>query len=148
MRSNVRPISYAKQQTLGVNVPSSITVVGTGAVGAWFALFAAIAGTRNFLLFDPAVVKNTDLALVPWDARCIGRPKTHATRDLIRRIRPGVSIKTFGTFVLGVHDKLLTGVVFNGADGNIARHLPDIDRERELQYITCCVQWALVCDLR
>ena len=131
-------VDYSLQEPINeLKIPSTLTVVGTGGSGSWVALFAALAGVKKLILFDPGNVDGKDVAREPFTVKQIGMSKVTALRDLILERRPEVEIKTFERgFDLEKDDELVEGIVFQGASNQkVAQGLETLAKKKNLQFI-------------
>lgn len=79
---------YTRQETLGLSLPASLTIVGCGGIGSWAAIFAAMSGIPQLVLFDPDVLEESNRNRLPLCQGSVGRPKVEVVADFIRPIRP------------------------------------------------------------
>jgi hypothetical protein len=132
-------IDYSLQGLIKeIKVPDSITVVGTGGVGAWFALYAAMCGVPRLTVLDASNVDAKDVARTPFAPKQIGQSKAQAIRELIMQVRPEARVEAQKLFFeIGKHDSILHGLVFDGAsDQKLADGLPDLAKRKGLRYIS------------
>lgn len=120
----------------GLRVPSTLTIVGTGRLGSWAALFAAISGVQRLILLDPATVDAKDVATTPFKLSQIGKPKVEAAREIVLDARPDASVVIHQQLFVAEKDaQLLEGAVINGAsDQNLRRLLPTLAQKKGLHY--------------
>ena len=83
---------YSRQQELLLSIPSNIAVVGCGGVGSWVAIFAAMSGVPNILLYDPDIMEESNRNRLPFCQGSLNRPKVDVVADYIRGIRPEVTV--------------------------------------------------------
>ena len=107
-----------QNQISGLRVPPAVSVVGTGGVGAWIALFASIAGVRRLILFDPGVVDGKDLSRSPFKQQHLGMPKVTALQSLILELRPDAKVETYARGYEPEDESRLEGAVFHSASNN------------------------------
>ena len=62
---------YKRQQKLDLNVKQSVTIVGCGGIGAWVAIFAAMSGIEDIILFDPDILESHNLNRLPFPEKWI-----------------------------------------------------------------------------
>lgn len=86
---------YSRQETLELNVPREIAIIGAGGVGAWVAIMMAMSGTEVIHLFDSDILEVHNLNRVPVSPNMVMMPKTMALQDMIRRLRPDVRVFTY-----------------------------------------------------
>jgi integrative and conjugative element protein (TIGR02256 family) len=77
-----------------------VSLWGCGALGGYVAEFLARAGVRRLILRDKGLVGPGLIARQPFDDQDIGRPKVHALRDHLRRIRPGLEVEVHARDIL------------------------------------------------
>jgi len=91
---------YNRQQSLELSVPKSVAIVGCGGVGSWVAWFLALAGVEELWLYDHDTVSTSNLNRTPYTLEDVGRPKSEALKDHIRRYRPDCHVyASAGKFV-------------------------------------------------
>jgi hypothetical protein len=130
-------IDYSLQKEIqGLNIPSTLTVVGIGRLGSWAALFAAVSGVDRLVLFDPSTVDAKDVATTPFKPSQVEMDKVEAIREIILASRPNAKVVTHKQlFVVDKDAQLLEGAVINGAsDQELRRRLPDVARNKGLRY--------------
>ncbi len=86
---------YDRQKKLNLNVNQSITIAGCGGVGAWVAIYAAMSGIENIIIFDNDVWAVHNLNRVPFPEKYLGRNKAMSTQRYVQTLRPDASIKAF-----------------------------------------------------
>jgi molybdopterin/thiamine biosynthesis adenylyltransferase len=121
-----------------LQIPVSATIVGTGGTGAWVALFAALAGCSNLVLFDRSSVRATDIARLPIEPNELGKSKVEAVKNTILRYRPDCQVNVYKRkFIIGEDESLITGVLFNCADDmQAARYLAEYSSIHDIRYVT------------
>lgn len=131
-------LNYECQAAIqGLNVPETVTVIGTGAYGAWVAYYAALAGVNRIVLMNPGnknnggkdAIHDREVVVGPYDYAMIGQAKTEALREIIRRVRPEATVITYvqkydpatdadkleGTVFAGVSSESVYAGIFSGA---------------------------------
>ena len=78
---------YERQDTLDLNPPTTVTVVGLGGVGIWVALNLALSGVKELFLVDFDNLEEHNLNRTPYKSSQIGSPKVIAAQDLINERR-------------------------------------------------------------
>jgi tRNA A37 threonylcarbamoyladenosine dehydratase len=86
---------YDRQETLDLKVDQTLTIVGCGGIGAWLAIFAAMSGIRELILFDPDTLDNTNLNRLPFPLKWLGSNKAECTKTYIKSIRPDSYVKSY-----------------------------------------------------
>ena len=86
---------YNRQESLDLNIPKSVCVVGVGGVGSWVALDLTLAGVPRLFLIDPDRIEDTNLNRTPFTYSQIGKSKVKALTELIFERRPLSSIFFF-----------------------------------------------------
>jgi molybdopterin/thiamine biosynthesis adenylyltransferase len=99
---------YARQEPLGIIRDQTVLVVGCGGVGAWVGYFLGLAGVQRLHLFDSDTISDTNLNRLPFTPEHIGRYKSEALAELIRKARPDVDVKAYGNFDPEYHAPILT----------------------------------------
>ena len=120
-------LNYECQEAIsGLNVPETVTVVGTGAYGAWVAYFAALSGVNRIVLINPGNEENDgkdgihdrEVVVGPYDYNHLGGDKTTALKELIARMRPSAEVVNYIQKFNPEEDAdKLEGVVFAGVSG-------------------------------
>lgn len=90
---------YQRQQSIGLQIPSAITIAGLGGVGYMVAISLAATGVPNLYLFDDDILEESNRARIFACQSSIGRPKVEVVKDFIAGIRPDC-------IVVAVQDKL------------------------------------------
>lgn len=90
---------YDRQRSIGLNLPSSLTIAGLGGIGSWAAIDAAMSGVENLYLFDPDVLEESNRNRLPFCQSSINRPKVEVVAEYIRAIRPEA-------IIVAIQDKL------------------------------------------
>ncbi len=91
-------MNYTRQSSLALNVPPTVIVVGCGGVGSWCAKFLALAGVENLWLFDPDTVSDHNLNRLPLTPDTVGKYKSEALAEELRRYRPDGKFLAYRTF--------------------------------------------------
>lgn len=129
-------IDYSLQKDItNLNIPKTITVVGTGGYGSWVAFYAALAGVKNMILIDAGKVDGKDLARGPFHQNSVGMSKSDSIKQAILDLRSDVEIKTYEKWFTTDDVKMLQGHVFNGAsDQTLQEQLPLLCKENGHNY--------------
>lgn len=88
-----REVLYDRQKTLQLEVPEKVVVVGAGGVGTWVALFSAMSGVEEIVIYDDDIVEPTNLNRLPFKSSMVGLPKVEAVEALIFGVRPNCKVK-------------------------------------------------------
>ena len=99
-----------RQESLGLEVPESVAVVGCGGVGSWLAYFLALAGVPELWLFDMDTISIHNLNRIPLPAESVGKKKSEAVAEMIRAVRPKCNVLAMGAF----NDKIADGLSLSG----------------------------------
>lgn len=83
---------YDRQETLEIDSSMSITIVGCGGIGYWFAKFAAMSGIREIHLFDADVIEEHNLNRLDIPIKAIGKNKAEITKFVIETLRGDCSV--------------------------------------------------------
>ena len=83
---------YIRQNTLHLNIPNDVTVVGLGGIGAWVAIGMAMSGVSNLFLFDPDNMEESNRNRLPFCQGSINVPKVEVVANFCRAIRPDANI--------------------------------------------------------
>lgn len=95
-------------------VKGRIHIIGCGSVGSTLAENLTRLGVKDFVLYDFDKVEAHNLANQMFFASDVGKLKTEATADLIKKINPEASVKTFDAGYTG--KEKLDGYVFLAVD--------------------------------
>jgi len=83
-----------RQNSLKLNIPDSVCVVGCGGIGNWVALYLTLMGVRSLCLFDGDKVEIHNLNRTIFSKADIGEYKTDALKKILNAMR-SVSILSF-----------------------------------------------------
>lgn len=86
---------YQRQAELKLSIPESATVLGTGGVGWWSALFLAMSGVTELKIIDYDTVDASNLNRLPVPQRWVGKLKIHTLRLILRLLRPECSVYAY-----------------------------------------------------
>jgi len=113
---------YLRQQDLELKVPKRIAVVGCGGIGSWVAIYSAMVGVKEMLLFDDDVLEVHNLNRLPFSLEDVGKPKVRVVRDFILKLRPECTVFAYETKLTEFSKSLLYGcdVVFDCTDNTRA----------------------------
>ena len=101
---------------LSVMKTSRILAVGAGGAAGWLEELAR-AGLGQFVLIDPDVVTETNLATQQVYRCDIGRPKVDCIAERIRDINPTANVIAFQKSLDDFSDEEIRGMVLNPIDG-------------------------------
>jgi hypothetical protein len=87
--------TYNRQQSLGINTPANVSIIGVGGVGCWAALYFALIGTKQIQLIDNDKVDVTNLNRTMFKTSQVGQFKTIAMKELILERRPNCNVMSF-----------------------------------------------------
>jgi hypothetical protein len=87
-----------RQESLGLEIPENVIVVGCGGVGSWTAYFLALAGVPNIWLFDGDIISHHNLNRIPVSQEWVDQSKTMAIGNLIKQVRPDCMVYSMGRF--------------------------------------------------
>lgn len=80
---------YDRQQKLNLTQVKSAIVVGCGGTGSWTALFLAMSGCENLVLFDSDQLEPSNFNRLPLPEEAyVGKNKALAIKELIENVRP------------------------------------------------------------
>jgi len=82
---------------MGINKDISICIVGCGGVGFNAGLQFAMAGVKNFILFDQDIIEEHNLNRLPVPYACIGMNKAKVLKEMILQMRPSADVTIFKT---------------------------------------------------
>jgi hypothetical protein len=74
---------YSRQDTLNLNPPDNVCIIGVGGVGSWVGMFLPMVGTRSITLVDDDEIEMHNLNRTPFKKKHIGMAKVAAMLDLI-----------------------------------------------------------------
>lgn len=86
---------YTRQSSLGINAPSTVSVIGVGGVGCWSALTFALIGVKNIILIDHDKIDVSNLNRTMFKTSQVGQYKTVAMKELIMERRPHCNIMSY-----------------------------------------------------
>lgn len=86
---------YNRQQSLGITIPPSVSVIGVGGVGCWVALYFSLIGVNNIILVDNDKIDVTNLNRTMFKTSNVGQYKTVAMKDLILERRPHCTVISY-----------------------------------------------------
>lgn len=89
---------FARQESIPLELPAAVTLVGVGGVGSWIAYFLALAGVPKLYLFDSDEISATNLNRTPFTPADIGKRKVDAMAALIKACRPRCEVVTYPNF--------------------------------------------------
>jgi hypothetical protein len=115
-----------RQESLDLQLPKSVGVVGCGGVGHWIALFLALAGVQELVLFDYDTLSESNLNRVLHTRGQLGQPKTEMLRELIQFYRPDCRVLCFGKFTTEV----ATGIKLDRRINHIVAATDSVDSRR------------------
>ena len=93
---------YDRQESLYLNIPRDVTVIGLGGIGSWVAIDCAMSGVKNLYLFDPDTLEESNRNRLPFCQSSINRPKVDVVRDYILGIRPDALVVSIGEKLEGI----------------------------------------------
>lgn len=79
---------FERQQSLKLEIPESVWVVGAGGVGYWTAYTLAMGGVPRIYIFDHDTLGESNLNRVPHPRAAVGRNKASALESKIQEVRP------------------------------------------------------------
>ena len=87
---------YDRQNLVGfTRVPSSIAIIGTGGVGTWIGIFAAMMGVYNVMLWDPDKVEPSNLSRLPYPGASVGKIKVEMLKAYMTFLRPAIRVSAY-----------------------------------------------------
>jgi sulfur carrier protein ThiS adenylyltransferase len=145
---------YARQRSIELDLPAGVAVVGCGGVGSWVAWLLAMTGVPELWLYDHDVVDESNLNRVPYLPEDVGKPKTEALANLIKRYRPDCKVVACGMWIAEVVDmsKLHNEVswivaatdtaasrrlIYDWAEAKMVRYI-EVGAEGEMGSVTGC----------
>jgi sulfur-carrier protein adenylyltransferase/sulfurtransferase len=88
-------MDFTRQQSLKLQLPKSVWVVGCGGVGYWTAYQLALAGVPELVLFDPDIVSDSNFNRIPYTTDDRGQSKAHVLHAHILTARPGATVVAY-----------------------------------------------------
>lgn len=91
---------YKRQDMLfdRTKIPDVAIIVGCGGVGWWAAMFTAMAGVKNLVLFDHDIITSSNVARLPVKNEHISFPKVDILSSEISLLRPDINITPIQSF--------------------------------------------------
>ena len=83
---------YNRQQSLGLDIPKSVMVVGTGGVGYWLSMFLAMSGVKILHIVDPDNVELSNLNRLPITEKAVNVSKVEALKEHLLNLRPDCTV--------------------------------------------------------
>lgn len=87
--------TLARQRSLNLTLPKSVTIVGCGGVGSWIAMFLALAGVPTLYLWDNDEISPTNLNRLPLGPTFTNHNKAMALRDMLYQLTPQCNVFPF-----------------------------------------------------
>ncbi len=93
-------VDYSKQEEMNrdfvdVTDHTTMIIVGTGGIGFWLGIHAAMLGFKKFILFDGDKIDRTNLNRIPVQQAWVNKPKVLALKSTLRSLRPDIAVKVF-----------------------------------------------------
>jgi hypothetical protein len=112
--------TYNRQQSLGINIPAIVSIIGVGGVGCWVALDFALIGAKQIQLIDNDKVDVTNLNRTMFKTSQVGQYKTIAMKELILERRPNCNVMSFTRkyeeLPAGIQKNIINSVVIDCRD--------------------------------
>ena len=86
---------YLRQKDLTITVPSSVTVIGLGGVGAWTALNLALIGVKEIHLIDHDTIEPHNLNRTPFKLSQVNMNKAAAIAEIIYERRDDIDVHVY-----------------------------------------------------
>ncbi len=86
---------YKRQETLKLNIPNKVAVVGCGGIGYWVAKFLAMSGVEELHLYDPDTLEEHNLNRLDIPYRMLGKNKADVTKIAILSLRDEATIYAY-----------------------------------------------------
>ena len=86
---------YLRQKDLAITVPSSVTVIGLGGVGAWTALNLALIGVKEIHLIDHDTIEPHNLNRTPFKLSQVNMNKAAAIAEIIYERRDDIDVHVY-----------------------------------------------------
>lgn len=130
---------YDRQREIGLSLPSSITVVGVGGIGAWVAILSAMSGVQSLYLYDPDIMEEHNRNRLPFCQGSLNRPKVEVVKEYILAIRPDIVVVAVPEKLEGVLldiQLLTTNIIVDCTDSPRAQfNIYNSCKDRGLPYI-------------
>jgi len=81
-----------RQRTLDLHIPQSVAIIGCGGVGAWVAVFLALAGVHTLYLWDGDEVSETNLNRLPLGPYYLNQNKALSLKHHLNQLCPSCDI--------------------------------------------------------
>jgi len=95
---------YDRQKSLGLNIDTSVTILGSGGIGFWVTKFAAMSGINKIYVFDPDVIEENNLNRLDLPMKFVNRNKADIAKIVVNSIRPECNIYAFPFKFSDMHD--------------------------------------------
>lgn len=86
---------YKRQETLKLNLPKKVAVVGCGGIGYWVAKFLAMSGVETLHLYDPDILEEHNLNRLDIPYRFLGKNKADITKAAILSLRDEATVYAY-----------------------------------------------------
>lgn len=106
-------VDYSRQASLPLTIPDTVFVVGCGGVGSWVAYLLALSGVRNLYLFDGDDLSESNLNRILLPPTSVGEQKSNQIAQVIRRLRPDITVVALGNFTPELGQSLLDAATQN-----------------------------------
>lgn len=120
-----RDETWIRQPNLSAMSPKTVAILGVGALGSQIASLLARTGIQRFLLVDHDVVTAGNRVRHELDLADVGRFKTTALADRLRRINPGCEVREQTQHLGGIGAPMLGAI--QAADDQLASMLTSAD---------------------
>jgi hypothetical protein len=116
-----------------------VTLIGCGAVGSTAASFLARMGFEKFILYDPDVVEEKNIANQTFDWAHIGKAKTAAVEEQLKRINPGIKVVKRNAWAPGARTE---GIIIQASDSiEVRRQLFEL--LKTMAGWVCCIEYRM-----
>lgn len=86
---------YKRQETLKLNLPKKVAIVGCGGIGYWVAKFLAMSGVEILHLYDPDILEEHNLNRLDIPYRFLGKNKADITKQAIISLREEATVYSY-----------------------------------------------------
>lgn len=83
---------YKRQETLNLDIPEQITVIGVGGIGCWVSIGLAMAGVKKLILIDTDSIEEHNLNRLPFGRWSVGVKKVDSLMQFLNEVRPECEI--------------------------------------------------------